>query len=176
MILALALVMLPRDSRGEIVLVRNITHSDAVILLNDKKLLNRQMELVSIDGQIAVGKLQGVAGASVLLKNAPSVPICSLRLVRISQKTASALRRGVGLVGGIIAGSLVGGPVALGIALAGAETAGIATYAAFPVIGGIVGSKLVQKSEDSIFVLDRYSAGAPCQESTKVEESPSRQQ
>ena len=172
MIPLLALMLLPLTSCAEIVLVKNVTQSDAVILLNDKKLLNKRVELVSSDGKITVGKLRGMAGSSLLLKDIPAVPICSLRLIRISHKTASPLRRGVGLVGGVIAGSLVGGPVALGIALAGAQTAGVATYAAFPVIGGIVGSKLALKSEDSIFVLDRVSAGAQCGGTRRVEEVP----
>jgi hypothetical protein len=158
----LALMLLPQTSRGEIVLVKTITHSDAVILFNDKKVFNKRVELVSSNGEITVGKLRGTANSSLLLKNIPSVPICSLRLVRISQQSASRLRRAVGVFGGIVGGALVGGPVALAIAVAGAETAGVATYMTFPVIGGFVGSKLARKGEDSIFILERHSTGAPC--------------
>ncbi|HYI96341.1 MAG TPA: hypothetical protein VEX68_22550 [Bryobacteraceae bacterium] len=171
-ILLLVLMILPQASRAEIVLVKSITQSDAVILFNDKKFVNKPVELVSIDGKVTVGKLRGTANSSLLVKNTPSVPICSVRLVRISEKTASRLRLGVAIFGGVVAGSLVGGPVALAIAFAGAETAGLATYATFPVIGGIIGSKLARKRKDSIFILDRDSNPIHCAGAQGVNEVP----
>ena len=125
------------------------------------------MELVSIVGRITVGKFRGLRNKKLLLQDAADVPLCGVRLVRVSRKTASPLRRVAGVVGGILAGSLVGDPVALTIAFAGAETAGLVTYLAFPVMGGVAGSKLAAKREDTIYILDRDSPGPRCEGSSR---------
>lgn len=159
-VIALGSLVLPAQARAEIVVAKNVSHSEATVLLSDSKLVNRRIELVSASGAITTGKLKGFSNGEVLLRAAPSVPLSGLRIVRISHAVASPLRRTAGIVVGVFAGSFVGASVAGAFLFAGAETAGIATYFTFPVVGGWAGSKLIAKRRAIVYLLEPLPSGS----------------
>lgn len=152
-VFALAL-LLSIKVKGEIVLVKSVTYSDMAMLLEDKKLIHRRVQLVCDSGRIVNGKMTGFSNGKILLQDAPPIKLCGINLVRISHNAAGRWRRGFASAGGVFGGMLVGAPFVLGIALAGAEVAAVTTYLAFPVMGGWAGSKLSAKREDSVYLLD----------------------
>jgi hypothetical protein len=161
-VMALLAIALPIQACGELVRAKTVSYSDAVAVLTDKTLIGRRIEVISLSGDITNGKFAGFADGALLLRDAAAVPLCDIRYVRFSRKVSGPLRRTLGIVGGVFTGIFAGSPFALGLALAGAEKAGVITYLAFPVAGGWLGPKLLAKNEDTVYLLDRSTPEPAC--------------
>lgn len=163
-----ALIVFPWQLSGERTLSKVLTYSDMSMLLGDKHLKNRRIELVASKGDVVQGKLAGFSDGSILLQAAPPVRLCGVSLVRLSKHVTSPLRRVAGIFGGIAAGSLVGGSVGFGVGSSSYELAALPIFLASPAIGGWAGAKLVAQREDTVYLIDPVARICP-QELTSQE-------
>lgn len=158
-----ALIGLPSHVYSERIISRVATHSDVSILLSDKTLKNRHIELISSKGTLVQGKLAGFSDGAVRLQAAPAVPLCGIALVKLSRNSARPLRKFAGIAGGILAGQLLGAPLGFSAGVAGFDAAAAVMFLAFPVAGGWAGSKLARKREHTVYLVDPAEKTCPSQ-------------
>ena len=156
-----ALALLPH-AHGETAVEKKVSYSSMSVLLGDKAFVNRRIELILHSGAVAEGSLRGFEGGAVLLKGKPAVPICEVQIVRISHNSAGKLRRSFAIAGGVMAGMMLGGPLAFALGDSGAWTAALATYLAFPIAGGWAGAVLAAKRETTSYVLEHEAPSHLC--------------
>lgn len=134
--------------------VRLLTPSEAAVLFADRHLAGQRIRIVLQSGEIAQGRLAGIDGGSIRRRGQADIPLSHIRSVAVTRDVTPGWRRGLGIAGGIISGSMLGGFVAFNLGVAGKEKAVLPIYIGSVITGGVAGGKIVRKQECIVYVLD----------------------
>lgn len=158
----LAALLVAQIGLADTLRTERLTYSEAAVLFADRVVKGSRAQVKSTGGKIATGSLAGFSNGDVLLKGTTRIPLCSIASVRLSRNTSRPITRVLKVAGGaalgFVAGTVIGAPMALG----GAETAGVATFIAMPVIGGVMGAKAGREYDHTIYMLQPQTPDSPC--------------